>query len=109
MTPFVNVRSDDEKVAGQNLGQAANYADGAAKEASCGRRRTARRWSSPGGKAAAARSTSPARRDGNGCRISSRSSSRISAVTASGATEPVIGGFKTDDGESGNGTKPTYR
>jgi alpha-glucosidase (family GH31 glycosyl hydrolase) len=24
-------------------------------------------------------------------------------VTASGATEPVIGGFKTDDGESGNG------
>src|SRR5262249_2754874 len=24
-------------------------------------------------------------------------------VTASGATEPAIGGFKTDDGESGNG------
>ena len=33
MTPFVNVSSDDENVAGQNLGQAANYADGAAKGA----------------------------------------------------------------------------
>ena len=42
--------------------------------------------------------------DDSGCKISCASSWTVREVaTASGAVEPAIGGFKTDDGESGNG------
>ena len=43
MTPFVNVRSNDEGIPGQNLGAAKNYAEGARASSSSARRRTARR------------------------------------------------------------------
>ncbi len=108
MTPFVNVSSDDENVAGQNLGQAANYADGAAKgafvrQAPDGAPLVVPWWKGRG---------SPV--DFTGAAGQQWLQDQLqkvvagsSAVTASGATEPVIGGFKTDDGESGNGTN-TY-
>jgi alpha-D-xyloside xylohydrolase len=108
MTPFVNLSSDDENVAGQNLGQATNYADGAAKgafvrQAPDGAPLVVPWWKGRG---------SPV--DFTGAAGQQWLQDQLqkvvagsSAVTASGATEPVVGGFKTDDGESGNGTN-TY-
>lgn len=103
MTPLVNVSSDDEHVAGQNLGQARNYADGVARsafvrQAAGGAPLVVNWWKGRG---------SPVDFTGAGRTWLQDQlhqlvdNSRV--TTANGATEPVIGGFKTDDGESGNG------
>jgi alpha-D-xyloside xylohydrolase len=108
MAPFVNSTSDDEHVAGQNLGEAANYADGVAKGIFV--------RSSPGGpplvipwwkgRGSPIDFTNAAARDWLRTQLESLlTASQV--TTASGAPEPAIGGFKTDDGESGNGTN-TY-
>ena len=104
MSPFVNVSSNDEKVPGQNLGQAANYADGAAKgifvrQAPDGAPLIVPWWK---GRGSPVDFTSAAGRQWLQDQLR-QLVARSEVVTASGATEPVIGGFKTDDGESGNG------
>ena len=103
MTPFVNVNSNDENVAGQNLGQAANYAAGAAGNFFVRR--------SPGGpplvvtwwkgKGSPVDFTLSAARDWLTDQLKALLHS--SDVATNSGTEPAIGGFKTDDGESGNG------
>ena len=104
MTPFVDVSSNDENVAGQNLEQSANYADGAAKgvfvrQAPNGAPLVVPWWK---GRGSPVDFTSAA-----GLQWLQDQLRKLVAdsnvVTASGAIEPVIGGFKTDDGESGNG------
>jgi alpha-D-xyloside xylohydrolase len=92
MTPFVNVRSNDEGIAGQNLGRAASY-DAAAAAGYFVR-------SSPGGPPLVATwwkgdgspidFTNPAARTWIKAQLQQ-------LVDASGG---VIGGFKTDDGEA---------
>jgi len=105
MTPLIDVTSNDENVAGQNLGQAANYADGAAKgafvrQAPNGAPLVVPWWK---GRGSPVDFTSAAGRQWLQDQL--RTVVADSAVvTASGATEPVIGGFKTDDGESGSAT-----
>ena len=59
MAPFVNNRSDDEGVRGQNLGQAEPA--GMKPSFSSALRRVVLRWSFPGGKGKAVRSTSRTR------------------------------------------------
>ena len=108
MAPFVNVSSDDEKVPGQNLGQSANYADGAAKgifvrQAPGGAPLVIPWWK---GRGSPVDFTSTAGRQWWQDQLRQLVAAS-NVVTRSGATEPVIGGFKTDDGESGNGTN-TY-
>ena len=103
MAPFVNVGSDDEHVAGQNLGQAHTYADGVARgafvrERAGGAPLVVTWWKGRG---------SPVDFTGAGRTWLQDQLHQLvdstNVATASGATEPVIGGFKTDDGESGNG------
>ena len=105
MAPLVNVDSKDEQVVGQNLGQAANYAEGAAKghfvrNAPAGPPLVVPWWKGHG---------SPIDFTGAAARQWLQDQlaallSESSVATASGTLEPAIGGFKTDDGESGNGS-----
>jgi alpha-D-xyloside xylohydrolase len=104
MTPLVNVNSGDEHVAGHNLGQAANYADGAGKgvfvrQAPGGAPLVVPWWKGRGSPIDFTSSVGRSWLQDQLQRLVD--GSRV--ATASGATEPVIGGFKTDDGESGNG------
>jgi alpha-D-xyloside xylohydrolase len=104
MAPLVNVASNDEQVPGQNLGQAANYAEGAAKgffvrTAPGGAPLVVPWWK---GRGSPVDFTNPdARAWLQGQLRALLAESRV--ATGSGQLEPVIGGFKTDDGESENG------
>jgi alpha-D-xyloside xylohydrolase len=104
MTPFINVQSGNENIPGQNLGKAANYDDGAGRgvfvRASQNGPALVIPWWK--GKGSPVDFTNPA--------ASRWLTDQLRALlvqsnvtTRSGAAEPVIGGFKTDDGESGNG------
>lgn len=105
MAPFVNVSSNAENIAGQNLGQAATYPDGHAKgvfvRAAPGGAPLVVPWWK--GRGSPIDFTNPAATDWVTAQLQQLiDASRV--TTASGGAEPVIGGFKTDDGESGNGT-----
>ena len=98
MAPFVNTNSVDPKGAGQNLGKSANYDGGSEPRPTLSAHRRGRRLSCPGGKAMEARSISRTGR-GSGLRPAENLLAKTNVVTRSGASEPAIGGFKTDDGE----------
>jgi alpha-D-xyloside xylohydrolase len=104
IAPLVNVKSVDEHVAGQNLGQSANYAEGAKKsffvrEVPDGPPLVVPWWKGSGSPIDFTNAAARQWLQGQLQKLLAASS----VVTTSGATEPAIGGFKTDDGESGNG------
>jgi len=108
MAPFVNVNSGNENVPGQNLGRAANYDDGASKgffvhASQNGPPLVVPWWK---GRGSPVDFTNPAARNWLTNQLQTLLA-QSDVVTRSGAVEPVIGGFKTDDGESGNGVN-TY-
>ncbi|BDI28933.1 alpha-xylosidase [Capsulimonas corticalis] len=108
MTPLVNTSSDSDGVPGQNLGKAANYDEGAnnnffVRSAPGGPPLVVPWWKGHG---SPVDFTNPAAAKWLSDQLHALVTSS-ETVTASGGSEPVIGGFKTDDGESGNGAN-TY-
>jgi alpha-D-xyloside xylohydrolase len=104
MAPFVNVNSSNENVPGQNLGKAANYDDGASQgffvhASPNGPSLVVPWWKGHG---SPVDFTDPAARRWLTDQLQGLLA-QTNGVTQSGANEPAIGGFKTDDGESGNG------
>jgi alpha-D-xyloside xylohydrolase len=104
MAPFVNINSGNEGVAGQNLGKAANYDDAAnggffVRTSNGGPPLVVPWWK---GKGSPVDFTNPNARKWLTDQLKSLLD-QSTVVAASGAKEPAIGGFKTDDGESGNG------
>lgn len=104
LTPIVNTSSFDEKMAGQNLGKAANYDEAAANgffvKASQGGPPLVVPWWK--GHGSPIDFTNPAARQW----LADQLRTLLSATeveTKSGARQSAIGGFKTDDGESSNG------
>jgi alpha-D-xyloside xylohydrolase len=104
MTPFIDVSSNNENVPGQNLGKAANYDEAASKgffvQASLGGPPLVVPWWK--GRGSPVDFTNPAASQWLTDQLKNLVA-QTSVVTRSGASEPAIGGFKTDDGESGNG------
>jgi len=104
MTPFIDVSSNNENVPGQNLGKASNYDEAASKgffvQASLGGPPLVVPWWK--GRGSPIDFTNPAARQWLTDQLKNLLA-QTSVVTRSGASEPAIGGFKTDDGESGNG------
>ena len=104
MAPLVNVSSANEEISGQNLGQAANYAEGAANgffvRSSAGGAPLVVPWWK--GRGSPVDFTNPQARTWLQDQLQTLLT-QSNVQTAAGGTEPVIGGFKTDDGESGNG------
>jgi alpha-D-xyloside xylohydrolase len=104
MAPFVNQSSNNENVPGQNLGKASNYDEGASglffvRSSEGGSPLVVPWWK---GRGSPVDFTNPAAQRWLTNQLSNLiAESRV--VAASGAKEPAIGGFKTDDGESGNG------
>lgn len=104
MAPFINIKSVNENVAGQNLGKAANYDDGArqgvfVRASQNGPPLVVPWWK---GQGSPIDFTKPAAKQWLTDQLRTLLiQSNVS--TRSGAMEPAIGGFKTDDGESGNG------
>jgi alpha-D-xyloside xylohydrolase len=108
MAPFVNVSSGNENVPGQNLGKASTYEDGASKgffvrASPNGPPLVAPWWK---GRGSPVDFTNPAARKWLTDQLQALLS-QSNVVTRSGAVEHAIGGFKTDDGETGNGVN-TY-
>jgi alpha-D-xyloside xylohydrolase len=104
MSPFVNTRSLNENVAGQNLGKAANYDEGATngffvRQSPSESPLVVPWWK---GNGSPVDFTNPAAKQWLINQLNALIA-RTNVVTSSGSTEPVISGFKTDDGESGNG------
>ena len=104
MTPFVNTLSNNENVPGQNLGKASNYDEAAAKgffvKASEGAPPLVVSWWK--GRGSPVDFTNPDARRWLTEQLNTLVA-QSHVQTASGGSEPAIGGFKTDDGESGNG------
>jgi alpha-D-xyloside xylohydrolase len=104
MTPFIDVSSNNENVPGQNLGKASNYDEAASKgffvQASLGGPPLVVPWWK--GRGSPIDFTNPAARQWLTDQLKSLLA-QTNVVTRSGASEPAIGGFKTDDGESSNG------
>ena len=103
MAPFVNVTSDNEEVAGQNLGKARNYKEGATRNffvrsSPNGPPLVVKWWK---GRGSPIDFTKPEARDWLSGQL--RNLIASSQVATKTGTEPAIGGFKPDDGESGNG------
>lgn len=109
MTPFVNIQSKADQsggknVPGQNLGQSANYAEGAnngffVREAPNRPPLVVPWWKGSGSPIDFTNAAARQWLQGQLQKLLAESN----VLTASGAMEPAIGGFKTDDGESGNG------
>jgi alpha-D-xyloside xylohydrolase len=104
MTPFINLNSSDENVPGQNLGKASNYDEGANQEfyvrqSQGGPPLVVPWWK---GRGSPVDLTNPAARQWLTDQLHGLLA-ETNVVTQSGASEPAIGGFKTDDGESSNG------
>jgi alpha-D-xyloside xylohydrolase len=104
MTPFINTRSGDEHVPGQNLGKSANYDEAASKgffarASQDGPPLVVTWWK---GQGSPVDFTNPGARSWLVNQLEALVA-RSTVLTRSGGREPVIGGFKTDDGESGNG------
>ncbi len=104
MTPFIDTESNDEKVPGQNLGKAANYDEAAGKglfvRASAGGPPLVVPWWK--GRGSPVDFTNPAARQWFTDQLKALvSDSKV--PTLAGTSEPAVGGFKTDDGESSNG------
>jgi len=105
MTPFVNTNSvNPEGVAGLNLGKASNYDEGAAKHYFVRRSAGGETLEVPWwkGHGSPIDFTKPEARDWLVKQLRALLS-ESEVTTRSGASEPAIGGFKPDDGESGNG------
>jgi alpha-D-xyloside xylohydrolase len=120
MAPFVNTQSNPEdlpnrfqpngalqKVPGQNLAKASNYDDGAKKgffvrQSSGGSPIVVPWWK---GKGSPVDFTNPAARQWLTNQLQNLLT-RSQVQTRSGAREPAIGGFKTDDGETQNTSQP---
>ncbi len=104
MTPFINVNSIDEKMRGQNLGEALpdKKENRFFVRDPAGRPLVVPWWK---GKGSPIDFTSQSARDW----LTERLNDLLAAsrVDTKSGKEPAIGGFKTDDGESGNGTN-TY-
>jgi alpha-D-xyloside xylohydrolase len=104
MTPFINISSPDREVPGQNLGKASNYDEGShggffVRSSADGEPLVVPWWKGHG---SPVDFTHPAARQWFAGQLR-RLISQSQVITASNGKEPAIGGFKTDDGESGNG------
>jgi alpha-D-xyloside xylohydrolase len=104
MTPFVNTSSFNENVSGQNLGKAANYDAGATegvfvRASESGSPLVVPWWKGHG---SPIDFTKAAARQWLTGQLNALLT-EAEVVTRSGAKRSAIGGFKTDDGESGNG------
>jgi alpha-D-xyloside xylohydrolase len=107
MTPFVNISSNDEGIPGQNLKKAKNYSAGVAgnffvRESSNGPPLVVTWWK---GQGSPIDFTKKEARDWLIQQL--QALLKASQVKTNSGKEPAIGGFKTDDGESGNG-RNTY-
>jgi len=104
MAPFVNKTSNPEGVPGQNLGKASNYDEGASKgffvRSSAGGPPLVATWWK--GSGSPVDFTNSAARQWLTDQLTDLVA-QTNVGTRSGTTEPAIGGFKTDDGETGNG------
>ncbi len=108
MTPFINTNSNNEGVAGQNLGQASNYATAASnnyfvRSAAGGPPLIVPWWK---GNGSPVDFTNAAAKNWLTGQLQSLVS-QSNVTTQNSSSEPAIGGFKTDDGETTNGTN-TY-
>lgn len=113
MTPFVNIQSkadqsNGKNIPGQNVGKAPNYAEGAydgffVRESPDGSPLVVSWWKGSGSPIDFTNAAARQWLQGQLQKLLAESN----VVTVSGAVEPAIGGFKTDDGESGNGAN-TY-
>jgi len=104
MTPFVNVTSHDEQIAGQNLGKASTYDAGAqagffVRTEVNGPPLVVKWWKGRGSPIDFTNTAAKQWVSDQLCDLVKQSS----VHTSTGGREPVIGGFKTDDGESGSG------
>ena len=102
MTPFINTSSNNEGIPGQNAGQAANYAEAAASNyfvrASTGGPPLVTNWWKGTG--------SPIDFTNPDARLWTQKQLSNLVVQSQSDGFNVIGGFKTDDGESGHPAPP---
>src|SRR5581483_10393407 len=108
MTPFINTSSVSDGVGGQNTGQASNYAAGSAnnyfvRSSVNGSPLVVNWWKGTG---SPVDFTNVAAKTWFTSQLQSLVT-QSNVTTLNGTSEPAIGGFKTDDGETTNGTN-TY-